>query len=101
MKSSLRDLLPQFNLSRGLRRVLIGGALAAFGALGFATAAPTSVSAESAAPVSIVNRSEKKAKLVLSLPGADMSMSAQHRSHASHASHRSHSSHSSHRSSSF
>lgn len=101
MKNNLRDFLPKFNLSGGLRRVLVGGGLAAIGALGFVTAAPAPASAEASAAVSIVNRSEKKAKLVLSLPGAEMSMTAQHRSHASHASHRSHSSHSSHRSSSF
>ena len=98
MKKTIRDFLPRFSLSGSLRRIALGGALAAFGTVGFLSAAPTPVSAEPAAATTIVNRSQKKAKLVLSLPGADMSMSAQHRSHASH---RSHSSHSSHRSSSF
>ena len=93
MKTSLRDLLSSPAATRSLRRIAIGAALAVAGAFGFSSIAP--ISAATSTPNSIVNRAEKKGKLVLQLATSDSKLTAQHRSHSSHSSHASHRSHSS------
>lgn len=85
------------NVLKALRRIALGGVIAAAG-LPTAAGAAAPPSASAGAPAvspTIVDRSKKAGKLVLRLAGGVASaMTPQHRSH------RSHSSHSSHRSSS-
>lgn len=102
MKTNLRDILPRsFNVARSLRRLVLGGALAVAGGLGFIATTPTPAALGPAVDAVIVNREKKAPKLVLQLPASDSTLVAQHRSHSSHQSHSSHSSHRSHFSSSF
>jgi hypothetical protein len=85
------------NVLKALRRIALGGVIAAAGLPTAAGAAPPPNASAGAPAVSptIVDRSKKAGKLVLRLAGGVASaMTPQHRSH------RSHSSHSSHRSSS-
>ena len=83
---------------KALRRITLGGILAAAGLPVSAAAVPNVATPMAQSPTlspTIVDRSRKVGKLVLQLPGGHASaMTPQHRSH------RSHSSHSSHRSSS-
>jgi hypothetical protein len=97
---SVRDFLPRsLNISRTLRRVMLGGAMALLGGAAFAAVPQPTSTIDSGTPALIVNRDKKQTKLVLQLPSTDgTKLFAQHRSHSSHSSHRSHSSHSSHRS---
>ncbi len=99
MKLSLRDLLPaSAGVTRNLRRITLGAAIAVASAFGFSAATPAVASVSPSTDTTIVNRAEKKAKLILQLPTSDGTLMAQHRSHSSHSSHGSHRSHSSHRS---
>jgi hypothetical protein len=92
----LADLLP--NPGRLLNRVrltLTGGVLTALGLFSAQPLSATNLPSagqpqEPLASTTIVDRSRKVGKLVLSLPGHAFNMVAQHRSHSSHASHASH-----------
>lgn len=78
-----------------LRRITVGGLLAAAGLSGTQAAArPSAPASEPPAvqPATIVDRSRKRPALLLRLPSHAVSFSAQHRSHRSHSSHRSSSS---------
>ena len=97
MDRKLTDLLPNpGRLLRNAQKALTGGALTALGL--FSTqpvnATPLNQLEQTAlSTTTIVDRSRKVTKFVLSLPGNAFKLVAQHRSHASHASHASHSSH--------
>jgi hypothetical protein len=97
-KDLLRLVSKATDLARALRKIAIGGLMAAAGLSATARGAEARQDFRPAQPAAlgatIVDRSKKTAKLVLRLPSTAVSMYAQHRSH------RSHSSHSSHRSSS-
>lgn len=83
-------------LANSVRRIAATAVMALAGvfSLGSATTASASTVAVTFEPNAvIVNRSSKKTKVVLALPGPDRQMFAQHRSHSSHSSHASHRSH--------
>ena len=91
MKRQLADLLPRSrDLLRRTQKVLAGAALAAYGMVGISAAPPSQVPSPSPASVAtptIVDRSKKAAKLVLTLPGKALNhLLLQHRSHSSHRS---------------
>jgi hypothetical protein len=78
-------------LLKNLRTALAGAAVTALGL--FSSQPVNAATFTQSAPIpasTIMDRSRKAAKLVLSLPGHAFSLAAQHRSHASHASHSSH-----------
>lgn len=93
MKDFLSFVRRPTDLLKSLRRITVGGLIAAAGTgVGTPTTAtelPKPAAPEAVSPT-IVDRSRKAAKLVLQLPGAVGLMSAEHRSHRSHSSHRSH-----------
>lgn len=93
MKDFLSFVRRPKDLLKNLRRITVGGLIAAAGSgVGTPTSAtelPRPVTPEATSPT-IVDRSRKAAKLVLQLPGTMGFMRAEHRSHRSHSSHRSH-----------
>lgn len=80
------------DLLKALRRITLGGVIAATGLSASPSAAAPSESSGGPAPSltpTIVDRSRKAARLVLQLPGTVAFLGAAHRSHRSHSSHRS------------
>ena len=68
MKINLHDLLPASSgIARGVRAITLGAVVAVAGAFGFSFASPVAASTTPSAETTIVNRSEKKTKLVLQL----------------------------------
>lgn len=92
MKDFLTLVRRPTDLIRSLRRIAVGGMIAAAGT-GAATPASAATELPATPPAispNIVDRSKKAAKFVLQLPGSVGFLGAEHRSHRSHSSHRSH-----------
>jgi hypothetical protein len=81
-------------LAKALRKMILGGVMAATAALPSTSSANVPLKEPAPAVPSvtptIVNRSKKAAKLILQLPGSVASLATAHRSHSSHRSHMSH-----------
>lgn len=92
-KDFLGSVARPFGLLAALRRITVGGLLAAAGLSGSQAAAnPARPAADPLAAVqsaTIVDRSRKRPALILRLPNSAFSGDPQHRSHRSHSSHRS------------
>ena len=79
------------DLLKSLRKIALGGVIAATGVSASPSIATAAGSPPSEPNPTIVDRSRKVAKLILQLPGtATAYLRADHRSHRSHSSHRSH-----------